>query len=84
MRTSSSTQFINSTKYGAQIEGSEFMELEKVMDVFLEKDIVPENWYSKYERQKHDYISINKNVEFYKSFMSFSEGINSVEDVLEI
>ncbi len=60
MRTSSSTQFINSTKYGAQIEGSEFMELEKVMDVFLEKDIVPENWYSKYERQKHDYISINK------------------------
>lgn len=55
----SQVKVINTTKGGAHIEGTEFMPLEKVMQLFLKGKVVNEDWYKVSNHYQEKYLSLH-------------------------
>lgn len=83
IKANNKIEYINTTKYGAEIEGTSFLELDELIKTRLTKSVAEHDWFKYYSEQKYDYVRINeKNVQLYESFKSFTVKLLDIETVL--
>lgn len=74
---------INTTKDGAHIEGTSFMELEKVIDEYLKEQVVEENWLNENKTQYDEEYIKSQSQKMDKSYKRAFRLMDEYYDILD-